>query len=220
MEKELATLRSTKPEKQFDVNAFRNQFTQDPVGSLTKMGMSVDYVTKVLVANAMGDSAPAELRGLVQMGPVLSAQGALESRLEQLSRQVSSIVETGTKNSIREGFRALTGDKTKYPNLAKAAAADSALFDTELEAHRGTAEEFATQVEARLAKLAASLGVPPPASEGNADQPDQSTQVKPAATTAALSGSPPPLPVQKDGVFSKEDHTKLRDEIVRKYPSS
>lgn len=219
MEKELATFRARKPEeKSFDPQAFRSAFVADPLGSMTKMGVPVDYITKVLVAHAMGDQAPAELRMLAQQGPMVSAQNALESRLEQLSRQVSTIVETGSKKSVQESFKALSADKTKYPHLAKAVQADASLFDGELSGHGGTAEEFATQAEARLSKIAA-IYVPPTASEANADKPDQSMQVKPA-TSASLPGGVPPLPVDKAGVFTNEDHAKLREEVVRKYASS
>jgi hypothetical protein len=34
-----------------------------------------------------------------------------------------------------------------------------------------------------------------------------------------MSGDAPPLPKDKNGVFTQEDHQKLRDEIVRKYSS-
>jgi hypothetical protein len=199
------------PAPQFNLDAFRQAFVSDPVGTMTKMGAPVDHITRVLVANAMGDQAPPELKVLASMGPQVNAQHALNSQVEALSRQISTLTEASTKDARRKSFQTLTSDKSKYPNLSKAASADPTLLE-EFESYGGTAEDFATRMENRL-KLVAPPA--PPASEANADdKPDQSTQVTPAGTPN--DGGVPPIPKKTAGVFTQEDHAKLRDEIVRK----
>lgn len=209
--------RAREPEKaSFDPVAFRNAFVSDPVGTMTKMGAPVDHITRVLVANAMGDGAPPELKVLAAMGPQVSATHALDSKVETLSRQLSALVESQTKKGARESFQALATDKSKYPHLAKAYAVDSSLFDEDV-SRGGNAEEIATALETRLKKVASVYA--PPASEANADsQQDPSTQVKPALAST-MSGDPPPPPKDKVGLFTQDDHARLRDEIIRKASS-
>jgi len=226
MESELATLRAA-PKKQnngnavndFDPAAFARQLMADPVGTFQRMGVSTDHVTRVLVANAMGDQAPPELKVLAAMGPQVSAQHALDSKVEALSRQLSTLVDSQTKGVARESFKALASDKSKYPHLAKAYAADPSLFDEDLAG--GDAAEIAQKLEARLAKTAAAFGVKtetPPASEANAEaQTTQSTQSRPALETGS---TPPPLPQTKPGVFTQEEDQRLKAEILRKYPQA
>jgi hypothetical protein len=217
----------------------------DPIGSLSKMGADVQYLTKLLVANAMGEQAPPELRALAHMGPQVAATRALEAKLNDLSRQVTDVVTSSSKKAARESFKAVTSDKSKYPALSKALAADPEFFDEDFERHTGSAEEFATRMEARLAKL--GLVPTPPASDVNADadeppsdstlgtpqieyadepvDDDQSTQVESAPPKAAappvrrapVNSAMPPLNQPKAGVFTPEDHAKLAQDIVRKY---
>ncbi len=213
MEQELATLRNAerKPTPQFDPVAFRTAFVNDPVGVLSKMGAPIDHVTRVLVANAMGDQAPQELKVLAAMGPQLSAAQALEAKVEALSRQLSDQGRKGT----RESFQALATDKTKNPHLAKALSADPTLFDEDVASHGGSAEELAAKLETRLGKFSA-VYAPPPVSEQNTETTVQSTQDTPAIA-GALSGSVPPISQPTPGVFKAEDHQKLRDEVLRKH---
>lgn len=212
----------------------------DPVGSLTRAGADLDYLTKILVARAMGDQAPPELRVLSQLGPQIATTRALESQLEDLRRQVTGINETSQKKAARESFRAIAADKTKYPALAKALAADPEFFDEDLDRHQGSAEELATKMEARLVKLVPVEA--PPASDEDADTTaqsdsalglaltgdDQSTKVEsanqvaaaaPPARRPAVNSQMPPLARPTPGVFTPDEHAKLRDEIVRKYQS-
>lgn len=196
--------------------------TQDPVGVLTRLGVPVDFVTKVFVANALGDQAPPELKALAAMGPQVSHAAALDSKVESLSRQISTMTEAEKKKAAVQSFKELAKDKTKYPSLAKALETEPSYIDDELAFMEGSAEEYAAKLEGRLSKAAKVFAPPPPASEANADtsgtpetQADQSTKVKPATT----SGSVPALKQSTPGVFTEEEHAKLRDEIVRKYSS-
>ncbi len=189
----------------------RQAFASDPVGFARSMNVPIEHVTRVLVANAMGDAAPPELKVLASMGPQVNATYALDSKVEALSRQLSALNESQSKKSKRESFQALTADKSKYPNLSKAVSADPSLVE-EMEAHGGTAEEYATKMEKRL-----SVFAPPPASEVAADEPGHSTKAEPAGTPN--SGGVPPIPNRAVGAFTQEDHNRLRDEIVRKASS-
>lgn len=189
-------------------------FLQDPVGALTRAGIPIDHVTRVLVANAMGDQAPPELRTLAAQGPLLSKQSEIEAKLEAVSRQLVEI--TTPKKPTAESVQALISDAKKYPVLSKAAALDPDLITEALATHGGTAEELAAKLEARFSKL---MPATPAASEANADvSTGQSTQANPAGNTT--SGGVPPIPKQNiGGTFTQEDHAKLRDEIVRKHSS-
>jgi uncharacterized phage infection (PIP) family protein YhgE len=212
MESELATLRAVKPrtDPPFDPEKFRQAFYADPVGMVTKMGVPVDHVTRVLVANALGDQAPPELKVLAAMGPQMSAVQAASAQVEELSRRLSSYEQKEQSAARAQSVKALISDKTKYPHLAKAFAADPSILD---DLGGENAEEAAAKMEKRF-----SLVAPPPASVENADASGQSTQSKPA-TVGALSGEVPPLPQPKSGVLTQDEDRKLRDEIVRKYSS-
>ncbi len=215
LEAEVSSMRrSAKQESQgFTLDQIRDAYASDPVGFAKQIGVPVDHVTRVFVANAMGDQAPPELKVLASMGPQVNAARALDSKVEALSRQISTMTESQAKQSKRKSFEALTADKSKYPNLSKAASADPTLAE-EFESYGGTPEEFATRMENRL-KLVAPPA--PTASDANADDPDPSTQVTPAGTPN--DGGVPPIPKKAEGVFTQEDHQKLRDEIVRKHSS-
>lgn len=215
LEREVSGYRS-QPQPQaptFDPRAF----TADPLGAMTRMGIPVDHVTRVLVAHTLGDQAPPELKVLAAMGPQVSATNALQVELEQLRRQVSELTTSQSKKSAGESFKALAADKAKYPHLASAIAADASLYDEDIQSFGGNVEDFLAKEEKRLARLAPALGVKPPAaSVANADTTtDQSKQVTPAVA-AALNGEMPPLPETKVGVFTQADHDKLKEEVVRK----
>lgn len=217
MEQELASLRSPKAApadpNQINIAMLQQQFVSDPVGTMARLGLPQDHITRVLVASAMGEQAPPELKVLAAMGPQVSAQRALDAKLETLSRRIEDFSSQGKL----ERFKALASDKSKHPHLAKAYAADPSLFDEDIAAG-GTAEELATKMEARLSKVAAVYS-PPPASDANAEPVVQSSQDQPALTGTPLQGVPPIPPQQKPGVFTQEDHVRLRDEIVRKFAS-
>jgi hypothetical protein len=212
MESELASLRKPAAPA-FDPNQFRQAFINDPVGTLTRMGAPVDHITKVLVANAMGDQAPPELKVLASQGPQLMAQQALEAQVEALSRQLSTMSASSQKAGLRESLKTIGSDKSKYPNLSKAVAADPSLLDEELASHGGTAEELAAKVEARLAKVAA-IYAPPSASAADADDDTPSTQGKPAGNDGV-----PPLQAKSPGAPTREELDRLKAEVLHKYNS-
>lgn len=221
MEAELAGFRkqAAKPTTPaFDKAAF----VRDPLGFMAQHGIPADHVTKVLVANAMGEQAPPELKVLAAMGPQMSHTLTLNEKLETLSRQFSELVSSKQSEGKRESWKALIADKTKYPHLAKAVSADTSLFDDDLSAFGGTAEELAASIEAKLAKYAAVI-TPPPASEANADNAEkadaQSTQSTPAPLAATTAGGVPPIPQTPAGPPTPDQQKALRDEIVRKYGS-
>lgn len=217
METELAAFRkAAKPTAPaFDKAAF----IRDPQGFMAQHGIPQDHVTRVLVASAMGEQAPPELKVLAAMGPQMSATHALDAKLEALSRQFSELTAAQSTQGKRESWKALISDKTKHPHLAKAVSADPSLFDDELSAHGGTAEELAASIEAKLAKYAAVIA-PPPASEANADKSTvQSPQDKPAPLASTTSGGVPPIPQTPNGVLDPAAQAALKDEIIRKYSS-
>lgn len=213
LESELASLRKPAAPA-FDPNQFRQAFINDPVGTLTRMGAPVDHITKVLVANAMGDQAPPELKVLASQGPQLMAHQALEAQVEALSRQLSTMNASSQKAGLRESLKTIGSDKTKYPNLSKAVAADPSLLDEELASHGGTAEELAAKVEARLTKMAAIYAPTPPASTEYADDDASSTQGKPAGNDGV-----PPLQAKQSGPPTSEELARIKAEVLHKYQS-
>lgn len=194
------------------------QMAIDPIGTMTRAGVPVDHITRVLVAHAMGDQAPPELRVLAQMGPQVSATQALSSDIGQLRQRLDAYETRDKQQAVRQSFSALAVDKTKYPTLAAAYARDPKLFDSDMEAHRGDAAALADSLEARLKALASA--VTPTASTADAAKQDQSKspageQVKQAQ---GVDNTPPPLPTgNKSGSFTQEDHQALKERIIKKY---
>lgn len=205
-------------------------FTRDPIGAMTRYGVPVDHVARVMVAHVMGDQAPPELRALAAMGPQVSQTQALSSELDKLRQRVEQYETREREQAARSSFSALAADKTKYPTLAAVYARDPKLFDGEVTAHKGDAAALAEAIEGRLKVIAPALGVPQTASTANAAKPQQDQskspygeQVKQAQAVSPGNGpvdpTPPPLPQgnNKPGVFTQEDHQSLRDRIVAKY---
>lgn len=187
----------------------------DPVGTMSRMGVPVDHVSRVLVAHQLGDAAPPELRMLAQQGPLMSAQQAIASDLQTMRQRLDAYEERDRKEARRTSFSALASDKTKYPTLAAAYAKNPALFNDDAESFQGDVAALAENTEKRLAALAPALGATPPASQGNAETSGQSSQAK--AQPGGVDQTPPPIPQQKPGVFTQETHQELRDRILRKY---
>lgn len=211
LEAEVARSRTAaKPAPQFDQAAFARQFASDPIGTMTKMGVPIDHTTRVLVAHALGDQAPPELKVLAAMGPQVSATSALTSSVEQMRQRLDAY----EVKERRQSFQALATDKQKYPHLSKAIAVDPSIT----EGFSGdNADEYASTMEARLAKMVQALS---PAASTNADTQVQSTQNQAQVTTGnPTSGdpTPPPIPQNKPGVWSEDEHRRLRDEVVRKH---
>lgn len=223
LETEVSGYRKANKEPAFDHRALIN----DPVGVLNKLGVPVEHITKILVANQLGDAAPHELRSLAQMGPMVNATSDLRTQLESLSRQVSDLVTAQKGSSTRASFKALANDKTKYPNLSKALNKRTDRYDDEAAKFEGTAEEYATQKEAYLKEMAELFGAPA-ASEENADETvnvemtsdeqeaAQSKESRPA-NAAGLNGEVPPLTRKDSGVFGDKERQALKDSVLRKY---
>lgn len=199
----------------FDPQAFARAFATDPVGVMTRMGVPVDHVSRVLVAHQLGDAAPLELRMLAQQGPMMSAHQALASDLQTVRQRLETYEERDRKVARREGFSALASDKTKYPTLAAAYAKNPKLFDSEVESFQGDPAAYAESMNARLTALAPALGTTPPASSENAAAQGQSSQAKQAH--GAVDMTPPPLPSSNSGVFNQEAHEAAKARVLAKY---
>lgn len=207
---------SRQPKPEFDPRQFAQALTSDPVGTMTRMGVPVDYVSKLLVAHTLGDHAPAELRTLAMMGPQVSQMQAIASDLQAVRQRQEAIEERDRKSNLRTSFSGLATDKTKYPLLAAAFGKAPSLFSDEIESYRGNADELAAAIEGRLKVTAEAAGYTPPASDADADKTQgQSTQAKQAP--GAVDQTPPPLSQAKPGVFTQEDHEALKQRIIRKY---
>lgn len=206
------------PTPQFDPQAFARALAADPVGMMTRMGIPVDHVSRVLVAHQLGDAAPPELRMAAMMGPQMSATQALATEVQTVRQRLEQYESRDQKQAVRSSFSALAADKTKYPLLATALAKSPQLFDSELDSHQGDAAALAERIEGRLKALAPALGVPQTASTENAETANagQSTQTK-QAQSGAVDPTPPPIQQGKPGVFTQEDHEALKERIIRKY---
>lgn len=222
LEADAAPLRAKLKEqpKQFDPNAFVRAFVADPVGMMTRMGVPKEHVTKVLVADALGNDAPPELQMARQMGQQINTTSDLTQRIEELSRRLETLSDKDTRQSTRESVNKLIADKAKYPHLATALGKDSSLFDDDFASHKGSAEDLVKALEERTAKFAGALGVKAQAaSGGNAEGTSPRDQNGKPAWGSSL--DVPPIPQKQQGVWSEEDDRALRDEITRKYePSS
>jgi hypothetical protein len=210
-----------------DPAKLREQMINDPFGTLTKLGVPTQHITRHAVAHELRSSGlevPAQLEALISVGPQINATNALESKFEQLSRQVSEIVNTSKARTVQERFSALAADKKAYPHLAKAYAANPEFFAKDLERPEVDAEALAKELEAQHAMIASVYGYKPEtstASDVNAGNTvsTQSTQGMPAPVAGNLNSEMPPVSQSKAGLWTQEDHDRIRDEIVRKYAS-
>lgn len=200
-----------------DPQQLARALASDPVGTMSRLGVPVDHVSRVLVAHQLGDAAPPELRMLAQQGPLVSATQAIASDLQTMRQRLESFEERDRKAARRSSFSALAVDKTKYPTLAAAYAKNPALFDSDVDGFQGDPAALADTLEQRLAALAPAVGATPPASDGNAENTGQSSQAK--AQPGAVDQTPPPIPQAKPGVWTQEAHQELKERILRKYES-
>lgn len=198
----------------------RNAILRDPAGVLEQLGV-LDSVTKALAAKAMGPNAPQNLILDARTGTQAALLAAYEQEIVALRQRVDSMDSKARLVDTKGALQKIAADKTKYPHLASALVNDDGLFDRDIEGHRGTADELAQAIEARLATTAKALGITaPPASQKNADDAKTtatSTQAK-AQSTGTMAGDPPPLPRSQPGSgFSEAEQKALRDEIVRNF---
>ncbi len=190
----------------------------DPVGTMTRLGIPVEHVTRVMVAHQLGDAAPPELRALAQQGPLMSATQAIAQDLQAMRQRLESFEERDRQVSKRQSFSALASDKTKYPTLAATYKKHPELFDNDAAGFQGDVAAYAESQEKRLAALAPALGVTPPVSSVNTDTTGQSSQAK-AHGVSGIDPTPPPIPNAKPGVFTPETHAELKARILAKYPA-
>lgn len=221
METELSALRSQSRQPAQDPNAWVKALITDPVGTMTKYGIPVDHITRAGVAHVMGDQAPPQFQMAAPMGPVYSATRDLATSVEAISRRLDAQDRQAKVFTTRESLKTLAADSKKYPHLAKAYAANPALFESDVSSHQGSAEDLAGALEARQAAIASVYGVKldaPPASV-NAENNDQTPSAQGQSANAGVtSGDVPQLPQSKAGVFDpKADHEKLKEEILRKH---
>lgn len=191
------------------------RFAADPAGEMKRAGISQDHVTKILVAHALGDQAPADLRVYASMGEQVSATHELASEVESMRRRFAEMDSQSKREALRKSFSALVGDKAKYPTLAAAYATDPSLFESTLSSHEGNAEALAAAEETRLKTLATAVGYIPPASQDAVTKTDPSTQVQ--AQSNSIDNTPPPLPKPTQGVFTPEANEQLKAAVMRKY---
>lgn len=219
LEADAAPLRAKQKEqpKQFDPHAFVRAFVADPVGMMAKMGVPKDHVTKILVADALGDEAPPELKMARQMGAQVNTTSELSQKLDDLSRRLEALSDKDTRQATRESITKLTADKAKYPHLAAALGKDSSLFDDDIASHKGSAEDLVQLLETRTAKYAGALGakVAQPASGEDADSKLPRDQHGKPAWGSSL--DVPPIPQSKPGEWNEDSERALRDEVIRKY---
>ncbi len=167
----------------------------------------------VLIADKLGDNAPAHMKAIAMQGPQMMAAQATAESVATLSRRLDERDKQEQKAAKRESFKTISGNKEKYPNLTKAVAADPSLIE-EMDRHGGTAEEFAALQEAKLVKLTAAFGLP--AASVNADNKDQSTKVTPTPLASNLNGDVPAAANATEGAWTREHYLKVRNEIVQR----
>lgn len=232
MEQELAGYRSQRSQPQavpapqapaFNPQQFLAAYVTDPVGTIARMGATqeqLQHVTQVHFAHALGDAAPPQFKMLAQMGPQVAATSQLASQISSLGQRLETF-ETGVKKqSTRDSFIAAVSDKTKYPHLAAAYAADPALFSDAIDGHRGNAVELADALETRHKKLAEIYGPKTPAaSDETAGADDGQSKQAELATSPPVGIDPTPPPIQqpKQGVWSEADHDRTKAAILKKY---
>lgn len=189
------------------------RFSADPIAELKAAGIPPEHITKILVANALGDEAPADLRTYAMMGPQVSATQTLASELETLRRRIDDYEKRDRQNAVRQSFSALAGDKTKYPFLAAAYAKNPKMFESEISSHEGEVATLVESANERLKAVAEAAGFTLPVSS-KAEEHGQSEKTEAHADTV-LDNTPPPVSQSKPGVFTRVDHERL----IRKFTS-
>jgi hypothetical protein len=187
---------------------------EDPIGTLSKSGVDIQHLARVFVAHTLGDSAPPELRSLAMMGPQVSATRQLSDDVQAMRQRLDDYESREKQSAARKSFSALATDKSKYPALAAAFAKSPAVFDGDVDSHKGEAAALAESLESKLK----ALGLAPPASTESAEtaQP-QSSQGKQAQPAGAVDTTPPPLPQNQSGALTQETAAQLKERILRKY---
>ena len=228
METELSQLRSQnrKPAEP-DWAAMKAAALQNPVAFLQKtLGLNeqeYQHVNQVNFAHILGDQAPPAMRYQARLGPQLAQQSALAATVNDLSRRIDDlVVKPKQVESTRESIKALFVDKTKYPNLSTAIAANPSLLDSKVSGRTGTAEEIAQALEAEAAAYAAIYAPKPeapaqPASDNADSKAAQSAESKSAPLAGTPIGDPPPLVKPAGGPITPDEDRQIREALSRKY---
>lgn len=192
--------------------------TADPVGYMSRNGVPVDHISRVLVAHALGENASPELRTLAQMGPMVSATQANSAELQALRQRLEKYDERDRQVAARSSFNALSKDKVKYPLLATALTKNPDLYKEVIDSYSGDAAALASTLEGQIKSVAEAVGYTPPVSTAStAAQQAQSTQGK-QAQYGGVDPTPPPIPpATKPGLFTQEEDQALKARIVAKY---
>lgn len=217
LETEVAPLRARVSAPSDNTKQIKADFAHDPVAALRKYGVAQDYVTQVLVAaelERLGQPVPEQLRAARERGPAMAAQSAILDEVAALRQRLDAEAAERTRESTKTTF----ADKTKYPRLSAAYAADPTLFEEDVSAHKGNAAALADKLEKRLAATARALGVSEPSvasKESATGTANPSSKQGTASASGAPAGNPPPITMKTSKGFSDDDRQALRDEIVR-----
>lgn len=192
----------------------------DPSGALSRAGLPPTDITNLLIAQAMGDKAPQELKVLLKTGQqVNAAQTALSSEVSALSRRIAEYETRDAKAAARKSFIALASDKQKYPTLAAAIERDPSMFDEELSG--GDAAD-ADRLEARYARVVAPKA--PAATDSTAAKDEgQSTEAKATedkgtagvGTAGGALTLPPITTSHASGPMTSEAHEAIKQAVLQ-----
>lgn len=191
----------------------------DPSAALSKAGVSPTDITNLLIAQAMGDKAPQELKVLLKTGQqVNAAHTALSSEVKTLSQRLAEYESRDAKAAARKSFIALASDKQKYPTLAAAVERDPSMFDEELSG--GDAAD-ADRLEARYARVVAPKA-PAAIDSSAAKDAGQSTQAKATEDKSAGVGTAggaivlPAIPTpHTTGPVTAEAHEAIKQAVLQ-----
>ena len=198
----------------------KRKATLNPIGYFKELGMDITHLSRHFVANALGKDCPPELSAMVQMGPQIAATSHLEELVTSLSRKVDQLA---TRQSV-DSLKTKPVDHAKYPTLAAAVKADPSILDRELASIGDTVspEEALKKVEEKLSTYAKAFNFKPPSSQDTnktetIQNPDGSA-IKSDITPATVpSGEVPPLlPNSSGGVFTADEHERLKNAVLRK----
>lgn len=218
LESELAPLRSQRQSAPagIDLNQLRQGLMRNPIGVLEQLGVPIEAIGPHVVAHQMGDKAPPALQALVSRGPMMAGMDALSQEVAALRQWQATLSESTQRAGLAQSFKTLSADKSKYPHLAVAHAADPALFEEDVAGHKGDAAALASKIEARLSGLAKVFS--PPASTENAEAQSATSEQARAQSSVVThqGGNPPPVhQASTTGAPSDADLRALRDEVVR-----
>jgi len=215
--------RTRAPAQPPGINA--HQLLLNPMGTLRGAGYNdeqLGHIRNAAIADFLGPNAPLPMQIAANSGAQLVAAQQASAAVADLSRRFDELSTAQKAKAKREEFKAISQLKDKYPNLSKAISANPDRYAAVLDAHGGTAEEFATAQEGQLTELLSALGAPqetaPTGSVNNPDNKDQSKKVVSAPLGSATNVVPPPPSAigEQVGVWNKETYAKTKAAILSK----